>query len=313
MQKDEQLAKRSRLIKQAAERHGFMACGIAKAEFLHDHAPRLEQWLKDQRQATMSYMERNFDKRLDPRKLVESSKSVVSLLFNYYPPESARLGQSHFKISKYAYGEDYHRVIKDKLKEMLSELRDEIGQIEGRAFVDSAPILEKAWAERSGLGWIAKNSNLINKRQGSFFFLAELIIDLECAYDTPITADHCGICTACIEACPTEAILSPMVVDAGKCISYFTIELKEAIPSSFKGSFDDWAFGCDTCQDVCPWNRFSSPHNEPRLLPTPAFQELDAAAMIELTEETFKQVFSKSALKRTKFNGLKRNIDFLRQ
>ena len=196
---------------------------------------------------------------------------------------------------------------------MLSELRDEIGQIEGRAFVDSAPILEKAWAERSGLGWIAKNSNLINKRQGSFFFLAELIIDLECAYDTPITTDHCGSCTACIEACPTEAIVSPMLVDAGKCISYFTIELKEAIPSSFKGSFDDWAFGCDTCQDVCPWNRFSSPHNEPRLLPTPAFQELDAAAMIELTEETFKQVFSKSALKRTKFSGLKRNIDFLRQ
>lgn len=312
MQKDEQLYRRSRWIKEAAMRHGFDACGIARAEFLEDHALPLERWLKKGMHAKMGYMERHFDKRLDPRKLVEGSKTVVSLAFNYYPPESISFKQDHFKISKYAYGEDYHVVIKERLNTLLADLRDEFGAIQGRAFVDSAPILEKAWAERSGLGWIAKNSNLINKRKGSFFFLAELIIDLECAYDPPVVTDHCGTCTACIDACPTQAIVSSKVVDASKCISYFTIELKEAIPTSFHGQFDDWVFGCDTCQDVCPWNRFATAHDEPRLLPSKALQELSEDAMIELTEETFKKVFAHSAVKRTKFTGLKRNIEFLR-
>ncbi|MGA0031097.1 MAG: tRNA epoxyqueuosine(34) reductase QueG [Flavobacteriaceae bacterium] len=312
MQKDERLSRRSKWIKEAAMRHGFMACGIARAEFLNDHAPALENWLKQGMNGKMSYMERNFDKRLDPKKLVDGAKTVVSLLFNYYPPESLTFKQDHFKISKYAYGEDYHQLIRERLNHLLAELREEMGEVGGRAFVDSAPILEKAWAERSGLGWIAKNSNLINKRKGSFFFLAELIIDLECAYDHPMATDHCGTCTACIDACPTQAIVSAKVVDATKCISYFTIELKESIPTSFKGQFEDWAFGCDTCQDVCPWNRFSSSHNEPRLLPSTELLDLDREAMIELTEETFGRVFAKSAVKRTKFSGLRRNIDFLK-
>lgn len=312
MQKDERLIRRSQWIKEAAIRHGFEACGIARAEFLSDHAPALERWLKQGMQGKMAYMEHNIDKRLDPRKLVNGAKTVVSLLFNYYPPETARFKQNHFKISKYAYGEDYHLLLKERLNNLLAELRDEMGEIGGRAFVDSAPILERAWAERSGLGWIAKSSNLIHKRLGSFFFLAELIIDLECAYDHPITTDHCGTCTACIDACPTQAIVSSKVVDANKCISYFTIELKEAIPSSFKDQFDHWVFGCDTCQDVCPWNRFASSHNEPRLLPSQELIDMNKEAMLELTEETFGKIFAKSAVKRSKFIGFKRNIEFLK-
>ena len=304
----ENKAKNTNLIKEEAKRLGFMSCGMSKAEFLEEEAPRLEEWLNKNRNGQMYYMENHFDKRLDPTKLVEGSKSVISLLLNYYPNEF-QIPES-YKISKYAYGKDYHFVIKDKLKSLLQFIQNEIGEVDGRAFVDSAPVLDKAWAAKSGLGWIGKNSNLLSKKAGSFFFIAELIVDLELEYDTPVT-DHCGTCTACIDACPTNAIVEPYKVDGSKCISYFTIELKDQLPNSFKNTFDDWMFGCDVCQDVCPWNRFSKSHSEPLFDPHPDLLKFDKKDWEEITKETFNEIFRKSAVKRTKFEGLKRNIEFL--
>ncbi|WP_304157762.1 tRNA epoxyqueuosine(34) reductase QueG [Mesonia mobilis] len=300
--------KYTKLIKTEATRLGFMSCGISKAEFLEEEAPRLEQWLNENRNGEMGYMENHFDKRLDPTLLVPGAKSVVSLLLNYFPQETQR--EDSYKLSKYAYGRDYHFVIKDKLKQLLHFINEEIGEVGGRAFVDSAPVLDKAWAAKSGLGWIGKNSNLLSKKTGSFFFIAELIIDLELEYDTPVT-DHCGSCTACIDACPTDAIYEPYKVDGSKCISYYTIELKDSIPESEKGKFEDWMFGCDICQDVCPWNRFSKPHNEPLFDPHPDLLQMTKHDWEEITRETFNEIFRKSAVKRTKYDGLKRNINFL--
>jgi epoxyqueuosine reductase len=304
-------AKYSQMIKAEALRLGFMACGIAKAEFLLEEAPRLEDWLKNNNHGEMTYMENHFDKRLDPRLLVEDAKSVVSLTLNYFSEEK-QLDPTAPKISKYAYGMDYHSVIKEKLKALLAFINDEIGEVSGRCFVDSAPVMDKAWAQKSGLGWRGKNSNLISKEAGSFFFLAELIIDLELAYDSPFVADHCGSCTRCIDACPTDAIIAPYVVDGSKCISYLTIELKNEIPNEFKGRMENWMFGCDICQDVCPWNRFAIPHQEPGFTPANELLQLNQKEIIEMTDEVFRQVFKGSAVKRTKFNGLKRNVDFLR-
>ena len=298
------------IIKEEAKRLGFLSCGISRAGFLEDEAPRLESWLNNNRHGQMSYMENHFDKRLDPRLLVDGAKSVISLLLNYYPSDF-QIDDS-YKISKYAYGEDYHFVIKDKLKELLHFIQTEIGEVNGRAFVDSAPVLDKAWAAKSGLGWVGKNSNLITQKVGSFYFIAELIVDLELEYDTP-TTDHCGTCTACIDACPTEAIVAPYVVDGSKCISYFTIELKDNLPNEMKGKFDDWMFGCDVCQDVCPWNRFSKPHNEPRFQPKSEILQFTKSNWEEITLETFQKVFKNSAVKRTKISGLQRNISFLNQ
>lgn len=298
----------SKFIKEEAKRLGFISCGISKAGFLEQEAPRLEKWLNNNHNGQMAYMENHFDKRLDPTLLVDDAKSVVSLLLNYFPSESQN--DDSFKISKYAYGQDYHFVIKEKLKEFLHSIQENIGEVSGRAFVDSAPVLDKAWAAKSGLGWIGKNSNLITQKVGSFYFIAELILDLDLEYDHAVT-DHCGSCTACIDACPTQAILAPYVVDGSKCISYYTIELKENIPNDMKGKFDDWMFGCDTCQDVCPWNRFSKPHSEPLFNPNPDLLSFTKKDWIEITEETFKLVFKNSPIKRTKFDGLKRNIKFL--
>jgi epoxyqueuosine reductase len=286
-----------------------LSCGISKAGFLEKEAPRLEKWLKNNSHGQMTYMENHFDKRLDPTLLVDGAKSVVSLLLNYYPSEMQR-GDS-YKISKYAYGQDYHFVIKDKLNELLFGIQEHIGAVSGRAFVDSAPVLDKAWAAKSGLGWIGKNSNLITQKVGSFYFIAELIIDLELEYDAA-TTDHCGSCTACLDACPTQAIIAPYQVDGSKCISYYTIELKENLPDNMKGKFDDWAFGCDVCQDVCPWNRFSKPHNEPLFQANPELLSFSKKDWEEITAETFQKVFKDSPLKRTKWEGLKRNIQFLK-
>lgn len=299
----------SKFIKEEAKRLGFISCGISKAGFLEQEAPRLENWLKNNRNGQMAYMENHFDKRLDPTLLVDDGKSVISLLLNYYP-DSIQNDES-FKISKYAYGQDYHFVIKDKLKEFLHSIQANIGEVSGRAFVDSAPVLDKAWAAKSGLGWIGKNSNLITQKVGSFYFIAELIIDLELEYDYAVT-DHCGSCTACIDACPTQAIVAPYIVDGSKCISYYTIELKENLPEEMKGKFDEWMFGCDTCQDVCPWNRFSKPHSEPLFNPNQDLLSFTKKDWIEITEETFRTVFKNSPIKRTKFDGLKRNINFLK-
>ena len=302
--------KRTHLIKTEAKRLGFLSCGISKAEFLEDEAPRLEKWLKQNMHGEMQYMENHFDKRLDPTKLVEDSKSVISLLLNYFPEE--KQNPDSFKISKYAYGVDYHFVIKDKLKSLLHFIQEEIGEVHGRAFVDSAPVLDKAWAAKSGLGWIGKHSNLLTQQVGSFYFVAELIVDLELEYDAPVT-DHCGTCTACIDACPTKAIIEPYVVDGSKCISYLTIELKNEIPSGFQDKMDDWMFGCDVCQDVCPWNRFSKPHNEPLFNPNPELLSFTKKDWEEITGEIFNKVFKKSAVKRTKLSGLERNIRFLKK
>ncbi|WP_421810844.1 tRNA epoxyqueuosine(34) reductase QueG [Flagellimonas sp.] len=297
------------MIKTEAKRLGFLSCGVSKAQFLEEEAPRLEKWLNNNMHGEMQYMENHFDKRLDPTKLVEGSTSVISLLLNYFPSEEQN--QDSYKISKYAYGTDYHFVIKDKLKSLLHFIQDEIGEVHGRAFVDSAPVLDKAWAARSGLGWIGKHSNLLTQQVGSFYFIAELIVDLDLEYDTP-TTDHCGTCTACIDACPTEAIVEPYVVDGSKCISYFTIELKNEIPTEFKGKLDDWMFGCDVCQDVCPWNRFSKSHSEPLFDPNPQLLSMTKKDWEEITEEVFRKVFKKSAVRRTKYGGLQRNIDFLK-
>ena len=287
-----------------------MSCGISKAGFLEDEAPRLENWLNNQMYGQMSYMENHFDKRLNPTLLVDGAKSVISLLLNYYPSELQN--ENSYKISKYAYGQDYHHVIKEKLKELLHFIQTEIGEVSGRAFVDSAPVLDKAWAAKSGLGWVGKNSNLITQKVGSFYFIAELIIDLELEYDSP-TTDHCGSCTACLDACPTEAIVAPYVVDGSKCISYFTIELKDNLPQEMKGKFDDWMFGCDVCQDVCPWNRFSKPHNEPLFEANSDILNFSKSDWEEITVDVFQKVFKNSAVKRTKYEGLLRNINFLKK
>ncbi|MFK7050450.1 MULTISPECIES: tRNA epoxyqueuosine(34) reductase QueG [Flavobacterium] len=300
--------KYTQLIKSESLRLGFLSCGISKADFLKEEAPRLEKWLKKGMNGQMGYMENHFDKRLDPRLLVEGAKSVISLVLNYYPSEIQN--QDSYKISKYAYGEDYHFVIKDKLKDLLRFIQTEIGEVDGRVFVDSAPVLDKAWAAKSGLGWIGKNSNLITKQVGSFYFIAEIILDLELEYDLP-TTDHCGKCTACIDACPTKAIIQPYVVDGSKCISYFTIELKDQIPQEMKGKFDDWMFGCDVCQDVCPWNRFAKPNAIDAFTPNPDLIHFTKEDWREITEDVFKKIFKNSAVKRTKINGLKRNILFL--
>lgn len=301
----------SQLIKAEALRLGFEQCGIAAAAFLEEEAPRLETWLENGRHGTMSYMENHFDKRLDPRLLVEGAKSVVSLSLNYFPAERQHDPEAP-KISKYAYGRDYHQVIKEKLTLLLEFIRQEIGEVDGRAFTDSAPVLDRAWARRSGLGWVAKNSNLLSKKSGSFFFLAELIIDLELEYDQPFQTDHCGSCTRCIDACPTDAILSPAIVDGSKCISYLTIELKEEIPNHFKGKMENWMFGCDICQDVCPWNRFAVPHNLEEFQPDERLLNMKKEDWLDITQDVFSTIFKNSAVKRTKFKGLTRNIDFIK-
>ena len=297
------------LIKNEAKRLGFISCGISRAEFLEDEAPRLEKWLKMKMNGEMKYMENYFEKRLDPTKLVDDAKSIISLTYNYYPEDLQN--KEAPKVSKYAYGMDYHYVIKEKLNFFLTFIKDKIGDVHGRAFVDSAPILEKAWAAKSGIGWVGKNSNLITKQVGSFYFLAELIVDLDLDYDT-IESDHCGQCTACIDSCPTEAITEPYVVDGSKCISYFTIELKENIPQEFKGKFDDWVFGCDVCQDVCPWNKFSKPHKEPLFQSSSELMKMSRDEWNEITEETFNKIFKDSAVKRTGYKGLTRNLNFIK-
>jgi epoxyqueuosine reductase len=297
------------IIKKIAYELGFQFCGISKAEFLAEEAPRLEKWLKDSKHGKMSYMENHFDMRLDPRLLVPGSKSVVSLLYNYYPEQKQR--DDSFHVSKYAYGTDYHFVIKDKLKLFLERIRTEIGDVDGRVFVDSAPVMDKVWAKKSGLGWVGKHSNLIHPKNGSFFFIAELIIDLELEADGPIK-DYCGTCTRCIDACPTDAIVEPYVVDGSKCISYLTIELKdEILPNEFSGKMKDWIFGCDICQDVCPWNRFSTPHAEPLFSSANRWLNYSKNDWNDLTDELFTNLFKNSAVKRTKKDGLMRNINFI--
>lgn len=302
---------RTQKVKSIMHQHGFSFCGISKAEFLKEEEPRLTKWLKKNQHGKMSYMENHFDKRLDPTKLVEGSKSVISVLYNYYTDKKQEDIEAP-KISQYAFGEDYHEVIKNKLANVVEELKKDIGDFDCRIFVDSAPVLDKAWAKKSGLGWIGKNSNLITKESGSFFFIAEIICDLELEYDGPIK-DYCGTCTACIDACPTEAIVQPYVVDGSKCISYFTIELKdEILPKEVKGKMDNWMFGCDVCQDVCPWNSFSKKHNEPLFEPNNKLLSMTKNDWQELTQEIFYELFKRSAVKRAKFNGLKRNIEFLK-
>jgi epoxyqueuosine reductase len=300
----------SRIIKSLAAEAGFSFCGISAAGFLEDQAPKLEAWLRNAYHGEMHYMDNHFDMRLDPRKLVPGCKTVVSLLFNYYP--AVQQDNNTYKIAKYAYGEDYHQVVKDQCKILMEALTDKIGKVEGRAFVDSAPVMERAWAEKSGLGWIGRHGLLINKQQGSFFFLAELIIDLDCEPDGPVR-DHCGTCTKCVDACPTDAILPDKTLNASKCISYLTIELRNEIPTHFASQMDNWMFGCDVCQDVCPWNRFSQPNTEKRLQPGQEILHYSSKDWDDITEEVFGQVFRKSAVKRTKFSGLKRNIRFLKR
>lgn len=299
----------AQIVKEEALKLGFSFCGISKADFLESEAPHLEQWLKSNMHGEMQYMENHFDKRLDPRKLVEGTQSVVSLLYNYFPQQEIP-SKDNFKVSKYAYATDYHSVVKDHLKTLMNVLQRKIGQISGRVFVDSAPILERAWAQKSGLGWMGKNGMIIHPKAGSFFFLAEMLLDIPLAPDGPIK-DYCGTCTRCIDACPTEAIVAPKIVDGSKCISYFTIELKNEIPNEVKGQFDDWIFGCDVCQDVCPWNRFSKPHNEPLFEPSEDFFSMKKKDWIELTEEVFQKTFKSSPLKRTKLKGIQRNVKFV--
>ena len=295
------------LITNEALRLGFSHVGFSKAGFLEEEAPRLEKWLSGNMHGKMSYMERHFDKRLNPTLLVPGAKTVISFLLNYFPEVKQVDGIP--KISKYAYGKDYHTVIKNKLFELVEFIRAEIGEVNGRAFVDSAPVLDRAWAKKSGLGWIGKNGNLINPKTGSFFFIAELILDLELEEDAPIR-DYCGTCTKCMDACPTEAIVSPQIVDGSKCISYFTIELKEAIPTEFKGKTDNWIFGCDVCQDVCPWNRFASPTKEKDFAMDSNAINKNQKEWEEITEEVFNVIYKDSPLKRSGFSGLKRNVQF---
>jgi epoxyqueuosine reductase len=297
-------------IRQEAYRLGFDFIGMAKAERMDEEARRLEMWLNKGFHGKMSYMENHFDKRIDPRQLVEGAKSVISLTYNYFTEEK-QVDNDSPKISQYAYGVDYHYVVKEKLKSLLNFIQVEIGEVSGRAFVDSAPVLERDWAKRSGVGWVGRNTLLINPKQGSYFFLAELILDLDLVYDNPIK-DYCGTCRKCIDACPTEAI-SPegYFMDGSKCISYLTIELREALPVEYQDKMDNWMYGCDVCQDVCPWNRFSKRHNEPQFEPHPDLLTMKKKDWEEITEDVFKEIFKKSAVKRTKFEGLKRNIAFL--
>lgn len=303
--------KNTHFIKQAASELGFGYCGIARAVPLDDDARRLEQWLSKGLHGSMQYMENYFDLRVDPTRLVPGAKSVITLLQNYFPSEKQEAGTP--RIAKYAFGKDYHEVIREKLNLLLQKARLAIGDINGRGFVDSAPVLERTWAERSGLGWVGKNGNLINKEAGSFYFIATLITDLELIYDDPFAKDFCGTCTRCIDACPTGAIQPGKIVDGARCISYFTIELKdELIPANMKGQFDNWAFGCDTCQDVCPWNRFSKPTTETAFTPIPEILNLSTAEWETMTEEKFRKIFKDSALRRTKYKGIQRNIKFLR-
>lgn len=304
------LAENTRFIKSRAQELGFFYCGISKAEFLAEEAPRLEKWLKANMNGKMSYMENHFDKRLDPRLLVEGAKSVVSLALNYFP-EKDLAEDNNPKLSKYAYGEDYHFVIKEKLSAFMHSIHEEIGEVGGRMFVDSAPVLDKAWAVKSGMGWMGKHTNVITRESGSFFFIAELILDLDLEPDGPVK-DYCGTCTRCIDACPTDAIVAPYVVDGSRCISYLTIELKdEIIPSGFKGKMDNWAFGCDVCQDVCPWNRFSKPTTEASFFPSEQLKNMQKEDWQELTREVFSSLFKNSPIKRTRYKGLMRNINFL--
>lgn len=302
--------KHTQMIKKEAERLGFLSCGISKAEFLESEAPRLEKWLSNNMHGEMIYMENYFDKRLDPRLLVDGAKTVISLLMNYYPSQFQV--EDSYKLSKYAYGRDYHGVIKKRMSELTAFIRNNIGEINSEIFIDSAPVLDKAWAVKSGLGWMGKNTNLISKKTGSFFFIAEIICDLDLDYDT-IATDHCGSCTACIDACPTQAIEQPYVVNGSKCISYFTIELQNQIPKEMKGKLDDWMYGCDVCQDVCPWNRFSKPHNEPLFEPRANLLELTKSDWNALNKEIYNKVFKKSAVKRIKFEGLVKNIEFIKE
>ena len=302
--------KLTNFIKSKSVDLGFISCGISKADFLEDEAANLENWLKNEMHGEMSYMERNFDMRLDPRKILNGAKSVISLTYNYYTDKLQK--DENFKISKYAFGTDYHFVIREKLKNLLFLIREKVGDINGRVFVDSAPILERAWAKKSGLGWIGKNTNLISKNVGSFFFLCEIIVDIELDYDNS-TTDHCGTCTACIDACPTNAIVEPYKVDGSRCISYLTIELKENMPEYAKDSYDKWIFGCDICQDVCPWNKFSKPHNEPLFNADEKFLSMSKNEWLEITKETFDKVFKDSPVKRTGYDGLKRNIKFIKR
>ena len=300
------------MIKQLAADLGFSFCGIAKATKLEDDARRLESWLNKGMHGSMKYMERYFEMRIDPSKLVPGARSVITLLLNYYPKE--KQNDDSVKISKYAYGKDYHEVIKQKLNTLTGLIKQQVGEIHGRGFVDSAPVLERTWAQRSGLGWIGKNGNLINKEMGSFFFIATLITDLDLEADDPFAKDYCGTCTRCIDACPTDAILPEKIVDGSKCISYFTIELKEMlIPGEMKGKFDNWMFGCDICQDVCPWNRFSKPTNEIEFTPIPEILDLSTKEWEAMTEEKFKTLFRHSPLSRSKLTGIQRNLRFLSQ
>jgi len=304
--------KNTRFIKDAAQQLGFNHCGIAVAQRLDEDARRLEQWLNKGMQGGMQYMENHFDLRIDPTRLVPGARSVITLMMNYFPAETQSLNA--LSISKYAFGNDYHEVIRAKLKSLLLAVKENIGEVNGRGFVDSAPVLERSWAQRSGMGWIGKNGNLINNKTGSFFFIATLIVDLELQYDAPFAKDHCGTCTRCIDACPTDAILNEKVIDGSKCISYFTIELKDAlIPDAMKGRFEDWIFGCDVCQDVCPWNRFSKQTGEPGFAPIPEILNFTKGDWEELTEESFRSIFKNSPLKRTKFEGIKRNLHFIQQ
>ena len=297
-------------LKQLAKQLGFDHCGIAKAVQLDADAKRLENWLAKGMQGKMQYMENHFDLRIDPQKLVPGAKSVITLLKNYYPAAAQQPGTPY--IAKYAWGKDYHELIRNQLRQYMHEAQTEIGQFSGRGFVDSAPVLERSWAQKSGLGWIGKNGNLIHKQQGSFFFIATLIIDLELVYDDPYAKDYCGSCNKCISSCPTEAIEPNKVINGSKCISYFTIELKDAlIPDNMKGRFDNWMFGCDICQDVCPWNRFSKPHQEPGFTPVPEILNLRHADWEEMTEVQFKQIFKESPLKRSKYAGIRRNLHFI--
>ncbi len=304
------ISRHTTIIKQTAAELGFAYCGIAKAGKLDDDARRLETWLNKGMNGTMHYMENYFDLRIDPAKLVPGAKSVITLMMNYYP--AAKQSDDAPKISKYAYGKDYHEVIRNKLHELIAAIKTTVGDINGRGFVDSAPVLERAWAQRSGLGWIGKNGNLISKQSGSFFFIATLICDLELEYDSPFVKDYCGSCTQCIDECPTDAILPDKIIDGSKCISYFTIELKDAlIDENMKGKFNNWMFGCDVCQDVCPWNRFSKATTETNFTPIPEILNLSTKEWEEMSEEAFKQIFKHSALKRTKFAGIKRNLKFI--
>ncbi len=304
--------KHSLLIKSMASELGFEFCGIAKAVQLDEDAKRLEKWLQKGMHGTMDYMQNNFDLRINPTKLVPNAKSVITLLLNYFPEEKQK--NESPKIAKYAFGNDYHDTIKNKLHHFFFKIKEKIGDINGRGFVDSAPVLERSWAQQSGLGWIGKNGNLIHKKQGSFFFIASLIVDIELQYDDPFIKDYCGSCTKCIDNCPTEAILPEKVIDGSKCISYFTIELKEAlIPDKMKGKFDDWLFGCDICQDVCPWNRFSKYTKEETFKPIPEILNFNENDWNDLTEEKFKIIFKSSAIKRSKFKGIKRNLNFIKK